>query len=89
MRLAVIRIDQIAFAAVAGEVVTNIETRLKQASPLSDTVLVTLADGRSGYFVDDAAYDAPIFEVGASPAVRGCAESGIVNGLVGLIRNGE
>jgi hypothetical protein len=34
---------------------------------------------------DDAAYDTPIFEVNGTPAARGCAKNGIVDGLVGMI----
>ena len=86
IRLGVILIGDIALGGVAGEVVTNIESHLKRLSPLTDTLLVTLADGRTGYYVDDAAYDQPLFEVGASPAARGCAENGIAGGLAELIR---
>jgi neutral ceramidase len=39
-----------------------------------------------GYLADDAAYDRPIFEVNGSPAARGCPETAIVEGLVGMIR---
>jgi hypothetical protein len=87
IRLGVILIDQVAFASVSGEVVTNIYWRLKKASPLANTIMVSLTNGRMGYLADDATYDnTGTFEVGASPVARGCAESGIVDGLVKLIR---
>lgn len=86
IRLGVILVDQIAFASVSGEVVTNIYWHLKKVSPLANTIMVTLTNGRMGYLVDDATYDTQNFEVNASPAARGCAENGIVDGLVGLIR---
>jgi hypothetical protein len=86
IRLGLIMIDQIALATVSGEVVTNIYSHLKKASPLTNMIMVTLANDRTGYFVDDATYDTSNFEVMATPAARGCAESGIVNGLMELIR---
>jgi hypothetical protein len=66
-------------------VVTNISTHLKRASPLTDTILITIANGRAGYLADDASYDLPIFESKGTPAARNCVEGGIVNGLVKLI----
>jgi hypothetical protein len=85
IRLGLIMIDRIALASVSGEVVTNIYSHLRKASPLANTILVTLANDRVGYLADDAAYDTPIFEVNGTPAARGCAENGIVNGLVDMI----
>jgi len=85
IRLGLIMIDRIALATVSGEVVTNIYSHLRKASPLANTILVTLANDRIGYLADDAAYDTPIFEVNGTPAARGCAENGIVNGLVDMI----
>ena len=84
--LQVLLVDQIAFAGIGGEVVTSIYDHLRKDSPLANTVMVSLDNGRMGYLVDDAVYDTPNFHVNASPAVRGCAESGIVNGLVALIQ---
>jgi neutral ceramidase len=86
IHLGLIMLNQIAFTAVSGEVVTNIYWHLKKASPLTDTVMITLADGRVGYIVDDASYDTPLFELGSSPLARGCAENGIVNNLVEMIQ---
>jgi neutral ceramidase len=85
IHLGLIMLNQVALASVSGEVVTNIYWHLKKASPLVDTIMVTIANDRIGYIVDDAAYDTPIFEVNGTPAVRGCAENGIIDGLVGMI----
>lgn len=87
IHLSLILINQIAFVGVSGEVVTNISTHLKKASPLTDTILVTIANGRAGYLADDASYDLPIFEVHGDPAARGCVENGIVNGLTKLMQD--
>jgi neutral ceramidase len=85
IHLGLIVVNQIALTAVSGEVVTNIYWHLKRASPLSDTIMITLSNGRVGYIVDDATYDTPIFELGSSPLARGCAENGVVNNLVEMI----
>jgi neutral ceramidase len=85
IRLGLIMLNQIALVGVSGEVVTNIYTHLKKTSPLTDTIMVTIANDRIGYIADDAAYDTPYFEVNGTPAARGCAENGIVDGLVNMI----
>ena len=82
-------VNQIAFTAVSGEVLTNIYWHLKKASPLTDTVMITLSNGRVGYIVDDASYDTPLFELGSSPLARGCAENGIVDNLVEMINRSQ
>jgi hypothetical protein len=66
--------------------VTNIGAHVKATSPLANTILLTFTNNRSGYLVDDATYDAPKFEVNATAPARGCAENGIVNGLMTLIK---
>ena len=86
LHLSLILINDIAITGVSGEVVTNIYMHLKAASPLANTIMITLANDRIGYIADDAAYDTPKFEVNGTPLARGCAEPGIVNGLVGLIK---
>ena len=85
IRLGLFMLNQVALVGVSGEVVTNIYTHLKKSSPLTDTIMVTIANDRIGYIADDAAYDTPYFEVNGTPAARGCAENGIVDGLVGMI----
>jgi hypothetical protein len=78
-------LNNIALAGVAAEVVTNIYYHLKQESPLANTILVSLNNGRLTYMPDDAAYDAPIFEVRSSSLKRGCGEGAIVNSFVDMI----
>ena len=88
IRLGLILIDDLAITAVSGEVLTRLFWRLRQASPLRKTVMVTMANDSSGYLIDDASFDLPTIEMRASPLTRGCAESGIVNGLVDMINAG-
>jgi hypothetical protein len=85
LHMDLLMLNNIALAGVAAEVVTNIYYHLKQASPLTNTILVSLNNGRLTYIPDDAAYDAPIFEVRASSLSRGCGESAIVGTFVHLI----
>jgi hypothetical protein len=85
IHLGLIMVNDIAFTGVSGEVVTNILWHLKKASPLTNTIMITMSNDRIGYIVDDAAYGRGIFELSGSPLASGCAENGIVDGLVGLI----
>lgn len=87
IRLGLLRIGDIAFAGVNGEVVTTIYERLRNLSPLKDTVLVSIANDRIGYIPSDDMFDAPVFAVNGSPVARGCAEENIVNGIVEMIRS--
>lgn len=87
-RLGLIRIGNIAVTSVNAEIFTEIGLKLKAASPLADTLLVTLANGSagSGYVPNDAAFGENTFQVLGSRLKPGCAEDGIVNGLVDLIQ---
>ena len=86
IRLGLVMIDKIALAGVSGEVFTLIHERLKKDSPFPFTIMVTHANGSSGYIPDDAAYDQISYEIVASRLKPGCAESAIVNGLRELMR---
>ena len=84
VRLGLVMIDRIALAAVSAEVYTNIYWRLKRESPFTNTIMVTLANDRLGYLPDDAAYEMGYFGV-PGPAQKGCAEPGIVNGMLEMM----
>jgi neutral ceramidase len=87
IRLGVLRIGNVALTTVDAEVYSAIERRLKEASPVANTVMVTLANGmaNSGYIPNDAAFDAYTFQVLSSRLKPGCAETAIVNGLLDLL----
>ena len=87
LRLGALVIGNIALASVNAELYSPIARRLKERSPLSNTVMVTLANGRagSGYIPDDASYGHYTFQVNGSRLQPGCAESAIANGLAGMI----
>ncbi|MGD0578916.1 MAG: neutral/alkaline non-lysosomal ceramidase N-terminal domain-containing protein [Bryobacteraceae bacterium] len=90
IRLGVIRIGNIAIASANAEIYSAIGLKFKAASPLANTMFVTIANGRanSGYVPNDAAFGAYTFQVLGSRLKPGCAEDAIVNGLVGLIQPG-
>jgi hypothetical protein len=89
LHLSLIELDDTALVGVSGEVVTNIYWHLKKTSPLTNTIMLTIANDRLGYIADDASYDTPLFEVNGSPLARGCAENAIVNNLTEMITQNE
>lgn len=87
LRLGVVGIGDIALTSVDAEIYTLIAQRMKKQSPLTNTVVVTLANGRSnsGYVPNDEAFGAYTFQVLGSHLKPGCAETGIADGLVEMI----
>ena len=85
IRLSLLVVNDIAFAGVSGEVLTNIGLRLKRESPFNRTVMVTHCNGSSGYLPDDAAYDQVSCEIITTRVKRGCAEVAIVNGFLEMM----
>jgi hypothetical protein len=87
-RLGVLRIGDVALASVDAEIYSPIGMRLKKESPLANTVMVTLANGRanSGYVPNDTAFGAYTFQVLGSRLKPGYAETAIVGGLLDLIQ---
>ncbi len=87
IRLGVLRIGDVALASVDAEIYSPIGKRLKEQSPLANTVMVTLANGmaNSGYIPDDASFGAYTFQVLSSHLKPGCAETAIDGGLMNLI----
>lgn len=87
IRLGVLRIGNIALTSVNAELYSAIGLRLKRESPMANTLLVTLANGRadSGYIPNDTAFGALTFQVIGSKLKPGCGETAIVNGLLDLI----
>ena len=88
LKVGLLRIGDIHFVTVNGEVYSQIATRLKSEAPASRTVVVTLANGfaSSGYIYADAAYSHLTFQVIGSRLKPGCAEDKIVSTGIGLMR---
>jgi len=89
IRLGALRIGNIALTTANAEIYTAIGLKLKAASPVADTLFVTLANGmaNSGYVPNDASFGAYSFQVLGSRLKPGCAEDAIVNGLLDVIQS--
>jgi len=87
IRLSLLRIGDTVIGGVDAEIFTTIAQRFKRESPLKHTMMTTLTNGvaPSGYIPNDAAFGYNTFEVVSSRLKPGCAETAIVDGLVGLI----
>jgi neutral ceramidase len=92
LRVGLLRIGDINFATVNGEVYSQIAMRLKSTAPANKTLVVTLANGmaNSGYIYSDEAYSHLTFQVIGSRLQPGCAERKIVSTAIDLMhRSGE
>ena len=92
IKVGLLRIGDVNFATVDGEVYNRIALRLKAEAPANKTIMVTLANGRanSGYIYSDDAYKSLTFQVVRSRLKPGCAEGKIVSKAVELMhRSGE
>jgi hypothetical protein len=87
LKLGLLMIDDIAIGEIDAEVYNLIAQRLKAESPYKKTMLATLANGvaMSGYIPDDASYGHQTFEVLSSRLQPGCAETKIVDGIIGMM----
>ena len=87
IRLGVIGIGNVALTSVDAEIYNLISQRMKKESPMTNTVMVTLANGRapSGYIPDDASFSHNSFQVLGSRLKVGCAETSIADGLAKLV----
>jgi neutral ceramidase len=86
--LGALRIGDIYVGAVDAEVYNGIAQRLKREAPFKHTMMATLTNGmaQTGYIPSDEAFGRNVFTVLSSRLKPGCAEAGIVNGLVELMR---
>jgi neutral ceramidase len=88
IRLGALRIGDVYIGTVDGEVYSGIAQRLKRESPFKHTMMSTLTNGSAptGYIPTDDAFGRNVFTVLSSRLKPGCAEAGIVNGLLGLMQ---
>jgi neutral ceramidase len=91
LKVGLLRIGDIHFVTVNGEVYSQIATRLKAEAPASQTVVVTLANGfaSAGYIYSDAAYSHLTFQVIGSRLKPGCAEEQIVSTALRMMRRSD
>jgi hypothetical protein len=88
LKVGLLRIGDIHFVTVNGEVYSEIATRLKAEAPVSKLMMVTLANGSagSGYVYSDRAFSHLTFQVIGSRLKPGCAEGKIVAAALSLVR---
>jgi neutral ceramidase len=87
VRLGLLTIGNTALASVDAEIYNPIALRLKKESPIANTEMVTVANGRanSGYIPTDEAFGRYTFQVLSTRLKPGCAETAIVNGEMDLL----
>ena len=85
IRLSLVKLNEVAVTGVSGEVLTRIYLHLKNESPFNATIMVTHANGSSGYIPSEADSEPISYENTASDLKPGCAEKGIVNGLLEMM----
>jgi neutral ceramidase len=85
IRLSLLKLNDVAFTGVSGEVFTHIFEHLKSQSPFNHTIMVTHANGSIAYIPSDDASEPISYENTASHLKPGCAETGIVNGLLEMM----
>ena len=88
LKVGLLRLGDINFVTVNGEVYSQIAVRLKADAPASKTMMVTLANGsaNAGYIYADSAYSHLTFQVIGSRLKPGCAEGKIVAAAIKLMR---
>lgn len=87
IRVGMLALGSTALVSVNAEIYTGLSTRIKAASPLQDTVVVSLANGSagSGYVPTEEAFYTQTFQVLGSRLKPGCAEDAIVNAALDLL----
>jgi hypothetical protein len=83
IRLSLLMLGDVPLAGVSGEVLNPIYQNLRKRSP--GAVMITHANGSSGYIPDEAAFPHLGYEVTTSRLQPGCAEGAIVSGVMELV----
>jgi hypothetical protein len=86
IRLELLMLGDVALAGVSGEVLSPIYQHLRKQSPVPRTIMITHANGSSGYIPDDAGFEQIGYEVTTSRLKPGCAENAIVDGVIELMQ---
>ncbi len=84
VRLSLLRIGNIMFAGISGEVFTEIGMKIKELSPYRHTWVITHCNGASGYLITDEAYGEGGYEVSVTRAMPG-AEDAIIYNMVEMM----
>jgi|GEM_PF-4980032 len=85
LRVGVLRLGHVIVAHVGGELVGGIARRIRLASAWRETIVMSLANDRIGYLVDEEAFDRGTFEARGCPIARGHAEPAITAALAEMV----
>ena len=87
IRLGILLIGDVAIGEVDANPYTEIGLRFKKESPFANTIMTTRANGtsRGAYIPDDASYGHETFSVLNATLKPGCAETAIVDGIIGMM----
>ena len=88
IRLSVLKVGNLVFAGISGEVMTEIGMKIKSESPFKNTVILTHCNGNSGYLCTDKAYPEGGYEAMVSRTMPGTADL-ISENLKRMIRSLE
>ena len=84
VRLSLLKVGNILFVGISGELFTEIGMKIKELSPFRNTWVITHCNGASGYLITDAAYSEGGYEVAVTRAMPG-AEGAIIGNLVEMM----
>lgn len=84
VHLSVIRVGNIVFVGISGDVFTEIGVKLKKSSPFKNTFILTNCNGSCGYIPTDKAYEEGCYEAAASWIMPG-AENIVVKNLLDML----
>ena len=86
VNLSALKIGNIVFAGISGELFTEIGMRIKEESPYKNTIIITHCDGASGYLCTNQAYPEGGYEAMVSRVMPG-TEFLISDNLKKMIRS--
>jgi len=86
INLAVIKVGDVVFTGVSGELMTEIGMRIKEESPFKNTVIITHCNGHSGYLCTNHSYPEGGYEVMVSRTMPG-TEYLITDNLMTMIHS--
>ncbi|GAA4717864.1 Neutral/alkaline non-lysosomal ceramidase, N-terminal [Promicromonospora umidemergens] len=87
LRTGLLGIGDVALTTVNAEIYTKIGLRVKEESPLTKTMVVTVSGGHapSSYVLDNESEYHQTFQALTSKLQPGCAENGLVQSVTGLV----
>ena len=82
--ISAIKIGDLVFAGIGGEVFTAIGNRIAELSPYKDTIICCITNNYGGYVPNKEAYDEGGYEVVSSSFKKG-GDDVIINGMIDMI----